>query len=126
MKRGWLVAIASACIGWVTVAAAPTERVIQRYEQAACTNPVDGLPVEKIWEWYRDHGQLDSVIERYRAAGRNNFAAALIAGHLLKRSSCLDEAATEYEDASRLNPESPLPWHSGRILLRAILSGCSP
>ena len=112
MKRGWLVAIASACIGWVTVAAAPTERVIQRYEQAACTNPVDGLPVEKIWEWYRDHDQLDSVIERYRAAGRNNFAAALIAGHLLKRSSRLDEAATEYEDASRLNPESPLPWRS--------------
>src|ERR1700730_2722155 len=36
------------------------------------------IAVEKIWEWYRDHDQLDSVIERYRAAGRNNFAAALI------------------------------------------------
>jgi len=112
VKRGWLVAIASACIGWATVAAAQTERVIQRYEQAACANPVDGLLVERIWEWYREHDQLDSVIARYRAVGRNDFAAALIAGHLLKRSSRFDEAASAYEDASRLSPESPLPWQS--------------
>jgi tetratricopeptide (TPR) repeat protein len=107
-----MVAIASACIGWATVAAAQTERAIQRYEQAAWANPVDGLPLERIWEWYREHDQLDALISRYRAAGRNDFAAALIAGHLLKRSSRFDEAATAYEDASRLDPESPVPWRS--------------
>jgi len=112
VKRGWLVPVASACIGWATLAAAQTERVIQRYEQAARANPVDGLPVEKIWEWYREHGQLDAVIGRYQASAPNDFAAALIAGHLLKRSGRFDEAASVYECASRLNPESPLPWRS--------------
>ena len=112
MKRGWLVAVASACIGWATLAAAQTERVIQRYEQAARANPVDGLPVEKIWEWYRERDQLDAVIGRYRASAPDDFAAALIAGHLLKRSGRFDEAATAYEYASRLHPENPLPWRS--------------
>jgi tetratricopeptide (TPR) repeat protein len=112
VKRGWLAAIASACLGWATVGAAQTERVIQRYEQAALANPVDGLPVEKIWEWYRAHEQLDSVIAHYRAAGLNDFGRVLIAGHLLKRSGRFDEAATAYESASRLNPQSPLPWRS--------------
>jgi lipopolysaccharide biosynthesis regulator YciM len=55
---------------------------------------------------------LDSVITQYRAAGRKDFGAALIAGHLLKRSSRFEEAAAAYEDASRLNPQSPLPWRS--------------
>ena len=112
MKRGWLVAVASAGIGWATLAAAQTERVIQRYEQAARANPVDGLPIEKIWEWYRERGQLDALIDRYRTSAPNDFAAALIAGHLLKRSGRFDEAATAYEYASRLSPENPLPWRS--------------
>jgi tetratricopeptide (TPR) repeat protein len=112
VKRGWLVAVASACIGWATLAAAQTERVIQRYEQAARANPVDGLPVEKIWEWYRERDQLDAVIGSYRASAPDDFAAALIAGHLLKRSGRFDEAATAYEYASRLHPENPLPWRS--------------
>jgi tetratricopeptide (TPR) repeat protein len=112
VKRGWLIAIAFACIGWASVAAAQTERLIQRYEQAARANPVDGLPVEKIWDWYRQRDQLESVIARYLSAGRNDPAAALVAGHLLKRSGRFDEAATAYQAALRLDPESPLPWRS--------------
>ena len=82
-------------------------RVVERYKQMLAANPVEGLPLERLWKGAVENGTTDALIAEYRRGG--TFASELILGHLLRKAGRDDEAADAYGRAVKLDPSSAIP-----------------
>ncbi len=87
--------------------APPSPKVIERYKQMLAANPTEGTALDRLWKTYAEQGQTGQLLDEYKAG--DSFAAQMIYGHLLRRAGRSDEAVTAFQNAAKLDAESPLP-----------------
>jgi tetratricopeptide (TPR) repeat protein len=93
--------------GALDAADAPVSaKVLARYEQMLAANPVEGIPLERLWEASVEAGQTGQLLARYEAS--ETFAGRMIYGHLLKRVGRMEEAQAAYERAANLDANNVL------------------
>jgi tetratricopeptide (TPR) repeat protein len=104
-----IFALAAALLTVVLAAhAAPlSPKALERYEQMLATNPVEGIPLDRLWDASVEAGQSAQLLARY--ATRETFAGRLVYGHLLKRIGRREDARVAYESAAQLEPTNALP-----------------
>jgi tetratricopeptide (TPR) repeat protein len=104
--------------GALDAADAPVNaKVLARYEQMLAANPVEGIPLERLWEASVEAGQTGQLLARYEAGA--TFAGRMIYGHLLKRVGRMEEAQAAYERAANLDANNVLaPLALGELHLQ--------
>lgn len=92
------------------LSAADQARVAARYKEMLGQNPAEGTALDRLWKMSQENSTTGALIDEYkRAADKNDFPAALILGHLLRKAGEPDAARDAFRRAAALNPQSPLP-----------------
>jgi tetratricopeptide (TPR) repeat protein len=86
-----------------------TARIIERYKQMLAANPVEGAALDQLWKTAQESSAAAQLLDEYQAAGKNDFAGALIYGHLLRKAGRVEEARGAFRQAATLDEKSALP-----------------
>ncbi|MEO7319013.1 MAG: tetratricopeptide repeat protein, partial [Chthoniobacteraceae bacterium] len=86
----------------------PNPKIVARYKEMLAAKPAEGTALDRLWQIFLDQNQTAELIAGYQTD--NTFPSQMVLGQLLRKAAQPVEAAAAFENASKLDPKSPLPW----------------